>query len=51
MVMNMSYNSWFVPLCIFISIVFGVAIFFITINTLILRRKTTNKYNRRKISG
>ncbi|MBU8713641.1 MULTISPECIES: hypothetical protein [Brevibacillus] len=47
----MSYTSWFIPLCIAISMIFAVTIVFLTIATLVFRDRVSKKYDRRKISG
>lgn len=47
----MSYTSWFIPLCIVVSIVFFISILILTISTLSFRTKVSKKYDRGKLSG
>ncbi len=47
----MSYLSWFIPLCIIISVIFAIAILILTIATLIFRAAVRKKYDRGRLSG
>ncbi|MBY0050806.1 hypothetical protein P4U99_02445 [Brevibacillus agri] len=47
----MSYTSWFIPLCVAVSVIFAVAILFLTVATFVFRDRVSKKYDRRKISG
>lgn len=42
----MAYTSWFIPLCIVVSAMFGVAILILTIATLRFRSHVNRKYKR-----
>lgn len=42
----MEYTSWFIPLCIVISSLFGIAIIVLTIMTLVFRANVNRKYDR-----
>ncbi|WP_339221176.1 hypothetical protein [Paenibacillus sp. FSL W7-1332] len=46
----MSYTTWFIPLCIGVSIMFSIAIVILTIATLSFRSKVKRKYDRGKFS-
>jgi hypothetical protein len=46
----LSYTSWFIPLCIGVSIVFSIAIIILTMATLSFRSKVKRKYDRGKFS-
>lgn len=47
----MNYTSWFIPLCIVVSIFFVAAIIVLTIATLSFRSKIQKKYDRGNFSG
>ncbi|UNK18310.1 hypothetical protein MNQ98_28550 [Paenibacillus sp. N3/727] len=47
----MTYASWFIPLCIAVSILFGISILILTIATLSFRSKVNKKYDRGKLDG
>ncbi|WP_422658817.1 hypothetical protein ACK8P5_24705 [Paenibacillus sp. EC2-1] len=47
----MSYTSWFIPLCIAVSILFTISILILTISTLNFRSKVNKKYDRGKLNG
>ncbi|NMO94381.1 hypothetical protein [Paenibacillus lemnae] len=47
----MNYLSWFIPLCIGISILFGISIIALTVAALSFRSKVNKKYDRGKFSG
>ncbi|WP_162834831.1 hypothetical protein [Paenibacillus sp. JCM 10914] len=44
----MSYTSWFIPLCIGVSLLFTVAILVLTVATLSFRSTIKRKYDRGK---
>ncbi|WP_018751762.1 hypothetical protein [Paenibacillus sanguinis] len=45
-----SYLSWFIPLCIVISVFFSLAIIGLTIATLVFRAQVNRSYDRGKPS-
>lgn len=47
----MTYNSWFIPLCIAVSILFAISIVILTIYTLRFRSNVNKKYDRGKFNG
>ncbi|CAM3565556.1 hypothetical protein PVOR_04158 [Paenibacillus vortex V453] len=46
----MAYTSWFIPLCIGVSIVFFISILLLTVATLSFRSKIKRKYDRGRFS-
>lgn len=46
----MSYTTWFIPLCIGVSIFFFIVIIILTISTLSFRAKVKRKYDRGRFS-
>ncbi|WP_165593456.1 hypothetical protein [Paenibacillus solani] len=46
----MSYTTWFIPLCIGVSIVFFIVIIILTASTLSFRAKVKQKYDRGRFS-
>lgn len=47
----MSYTSWFIPVCIAISVIFAVTILILTIATLKFRANVNKKYDRGNFRG
>lgn len=47
----MTYTSWFIPLCIAVSIIFAISILILTVSTLSFRSKVNKKYDRGKLNG
>lgn len=47
----MMHSSWFIPLCVAVSIIFAISILILTISTLSFRSKVNKQYDRGKLDG